>query len=83
MGIRDIRKATGELTQLPIIVLNSHTHDDHVGGNWQFDTSYSMDTDFSRQNGKGNVADAQAEIAPGEICGQLPTGFDPKSYTRP
>ncbi len=40
MGISDIRKVTGELTQLPIVVLNSHTHNDHVGGNWQFDTVY-------------------------------------------
>ena len=78
MGISDIHKVVAELTKLPIIVLNSHTHDDHVGGNWQFDTIYSMDTDFSRTNAKGSVADAQAEIAPGEICGELPKGFDPK-----
>ena len=50
MGISDIRKVTGELTHLPIIVLNSHTHDDHVGGNWQFETVFGMDTDFTRTN---------------------------------
>jgi glyoxylase-like metal-dependent hydrolase (beta-lactamase superfamily II) len=84
MGISDERKLISELTTLPIIVLNSHTHDDHVGDNWQFDTVYSMDTDFSRQNAKGSVEDAQAEIAPGEICGALPKGFDPQSYrTKP
>ena len=38
MGISDIKKVTAELTKLPIVVLNSHTHDDHVGGNWQFET---------------------------------------------
>ncbi len=43
MGISDIKKVTAELTKLPIVVLNSHTHDDHVGGNWQFDTIYGMD----------------------------------------
>jgi glyoxylase-like metal-dependent hydrolase (beta-lactamase superfamily II) len=84
MGISDIRKVTSELTSLPIIVANSHTHDDHVGGNWQFPTVYSMDTDFSRTNAKGSTADAQAEIAPGEICGDLPKGFDAKTYrTKP
>jgi glyoxylase-like metal-dependent hydrolase (beta-lactamase superfamily II) len=84
MGISDIHKVVSELTTLPVIVLNSHTHNDHVGGNWQFETVYSMDTDFSRQNAKGSVADALAEIAPGEICGELPPNFDPKSYrTRP
>lgn len=84
MGISDIHKVVSELTTLPVVVLNSHTHNDHVGGNWQFETVYSMDTDFSRQNAKGSVADALAEIAPGEICGELPPNFDPKSYrTRP
>src|SRR5258708_9645465 len=34
MGISDIKKVVEHLTKLPIIVLNSHTHDDHVGGNW-------------------------------------------------
>jgi glyoxylase-like metal-dependent hydrolase (beta-lactamase superfamily II) len=80
MGISDIKKVTAELTRLPIVVLNSHTHNDHVGGNWQFDTVYGMDTDFTRKNAKGSSADAQAEIAPGEICGTLPKGFDRKSY---
>jgi len=84
MGISDIRALVTQLTRLPVIVLNSHTHNDHVSGNWQFDTIYSMDTDFSRQNAKGSIADAQAEIAPGEICGQLPKNFDPKTYrTKP
>jgi glyoxylase-like metal-dependent hydrolase (beta-lactamase superfamily II) len=84
MGISDIKKVTAELTKLPIVVLNSHTHDDHVGGNWEFDTIYGMDTRFTRQNALGSREDAQAEIAPGEICGTLPAGFDPRSYqTRP
>jgi glyoxylase-like metal-dependent hydrolase (beta-lactamase superfamily II) len=83
-GISDIKKITAELTKLPIIVLNSHTHDDHVGGNWEFDTVYGVDTDFTRNNAKGSREDAQAEITPDQICGSLPKGFDPKAYvTRP
>lgn len=84
MGISEIKKVTAELTQLPIIVLNSHTHDDHVGGNWEFDNIYAMDTDFTRKNAEGSREDAQAEVAPDQICGTLPKGFDPKTYsTRP
>src|SRR5205807_9970929 len=44
MGISDVKKVVEELTKLPVIVLNSHTHDDHVGGNWEFDRVYGMDT---------------------------------------
>jgi glyoxylase-like metal-dependent hydrolase (beta-lactamase superfamily II) len=84
MGISDIRKVTAKLTGLPIIVLNSHTHNDHVGGNWQFDTIYAMDTDFTRANAQGSREDAQSEIAPDQTCGELPKGFDRKTYaTRP
>jgi glyoxylase-like metal-dependent hydrolase (beta-lactamase superfamily II) len=84
MGIGDLRRVTSALTQLPVVVVNSHTHNDHVGDNWQFDTVYGMDTDFTRANAKGSRDDAQAEIAPGEICGNLPVSFDPKNYaTRP
>jgi glyoxylase-like metal-dependent hydrolase (beta-lactamase superfamily II) len=84
MGISDIRKVTSELTRLPIIVLNSHTHNDHVGGNWQFETIYGMDTDFTRENARGSREDAQSEVAPDQICGKLPSRFDRKTYaTRP
>jgi glyoxylase-like metal-dependent hydrolase (beta-lactamase superfamily II) len=80
MGISDIKKVAEELTKLPIVVLNSHTHDDHVGGNWQFDTVYNMFTNFTMKNAHGSRDDAQAEITPDQICGTLPTGFDPKTY---
>lgn len=84
MGISNIRSLVERRTRLPIIVLNSHTHNDHVGDNWRFTEIYGMPTNFTRANARGSTADAQAEIAPGEICGDLPKGFDPKTYaTRP
>ena len=84
MGISDIHKVTTKLTSRPIVVLNSHTHDDHVGGNWQFPFIFGMDTDFTRKNAKGSREDAQAEIASDQICGDLPKGFNPKTYaTKP
>jgi len=84
MGIANIKKIVSRLTSRPVVVLNSHTHDDHVGGNWQFSFIYGVDTAFTRENAKGSTADAQAEIAPGEVCGELPKGFDAKAYrTKP
>jgi glyoxylase-like metal-dependent hydrolase (beta-lactamase superfamily II) len=84
LGIGDIKRVVTSLTPLPITVMNSHTHNDHVGDNWEFDEIYGMDTDFTRTNAKGSAADAQAELAPGSVCGQLPADFDAKSYaTRP
>jgi Metallo-beta-lactamase superfamily len=64
MGISDLKKVIAQLTKLPIILLNSHTHNDHVGDNWEFSTIYGMDTEFTRQNARGSRLDAQAEITP-------------------
>jgi glyoxylase-like metal-dependent hydrolase (beta-lactamase superfamily II) len=88
LGIADIKRVVLSLTSLPIVVINSHTHNDHVGGNWEFhgahEDIYAMDTAFTRTNAKGSTVDAQAELAAGSICGELPAGFDAKSYaTRP
>lgn len=84
MGMGDIHKVVSKLTSRPVVVLNSHTHDDHVGGNWQFTFVYGMDTQFTRTNAKGSREDAQAEVTPDQICGDLPKGFNPKTYvTKP
>jgi glyoxylase-like metal-dependent hydrolase (beta-lactamase superfamily II) len=84
LGIGDIKRVVTALKSLPIVVLNSHTHNDHVGGNWQFSEIDGMDTEFTRINAKGSSADAQAGLAPGMVCGKLPAEFDAKTYaTRP
>lgn len=36
-GLSDLKKLVSELTDLPVSVLNTHTHWDHVGANSQFD----------------------------------------------
>jgi glyoxylase-like metal-dependent hydrolase (beta-lactamase superfamily II) len=81
MGIGNIGAVVAGLTKLPVSVVNSHTHNDHVGDNWRFSDVYGMDTDFTRVNARGSKEDAQAELAPDEICGALPAGFDAKAYS--
>jgi glyoxylase-like metal-dependent hydrolase (beta-lactamase superfamily II) len=81
LGIGDIKRVTDSLTKLPITVVNSHTHNDHVGDNWEFSSVAGMDTAFTRNSAKGSRADAQSELDSGNVCGDLPKGFDAKSYT--
>ncbi|HEY1422437.1 MAG TPA: MBL fold metallo-hydrolase, partial [Candidatus Acidoferrum sp.] len=84
MGIGNLKAVVARLTSRPIVVLNSHTHDDHVGDNWQFPFVFGMDTAFTRASAKGSRADAQAEIAKDQLCGALPKNFDPAKYeTKP
>ncbi len=84
MGIGNIHDVVSRLTSRPVVVLNSHTHNDHVGDNWRFSFVYGMDTAFTRANAKGSREDAQAEITPEQICGDLPKAFNAKTYaTKP
>jgi glyoxylase-like metal-dependent hydrolase (beta-lactamase superfamily II) len=36
LGLADIGAAATELTDKPILVVNTHSHSDHRGGNWRF-----------------------------------------------
>lgn len=43
MGLGNIRAIVEFLTDLPVVVVNSHSHFDHVGDNWRFDKVHLLD----------------------------------------
>ena len=51
-GIGDIKGLLEGLTELPVMVVNTHTHGDHIGGNHQFSEVAVYDSEFSRENAK-------------------------------
>lgn len=81
MGLGPIRKVVESLTTLPVRVVNSHTHFDHVGGNADFDHVLALDTPFTRASALGMAHDVvKGEVAPGALCRPLPAGQDPALY---
>ena len=42
-GIGNLRKAVEDVTDKPILVINTHTHTDHIGSNYQFEDIAMLD----------------------------------------
>lgn len=48
MGIFDINQAVRKITELPVTVINTHCHFDHVGSNHKFAEVFFFSCDFSQ-----------------------------------
>ncbi len=85
LGIGDIRAVVGQLTERGRVVLNSHSHYDHVGGNHRFDQVLGLDNAYTKQNAAGSTPAAVAEfIGEGWVWKPFPAGFDASTWhTRP
>lgn len=84
-GIGHIEEVVHKLTALPVMVLNSHTHYDHVGGNYAFSKVLGIDSDYTRNSARGFPnSKMAASLAPGQFCPPLPEGVTQENFvTRP
>ena len=88
MGIARISDLVRKITPLPVTVLNSHTHFDHVGGNHEFDDVRNLDVAFSTASARGEISDELREYAShsldeDRVCGALPAGVTSRKYAIP
>jgi glyoxylase-like metal-dependent hydrolase (beta-lactamase superfamily II) len=83
MGVGDIKKAIQDITSLPVAVVQSHAHNDHVGGAWQFD-DVGIHPSEADDLAEGQSAERLANwFDASEMSGPLPPGFDPHGYSIP
>ena len=81
LGIGRLDSVVRRLTSLPVIVLNSHTHFDHVGGNSKFSTIFAVDSAYTRKNAEGHPNSYMLNNAgPSGACPPLPAGFEFSEY---
>ena len=84
-GIGDLRTLVEAITPLPVTVINTHTHTDHVGGNRQFDNIAMFDHERTRQMAENGVPHniMRKLIAVAVVHGPLPTSFDITTFWLP
>ena len=76
LGIGNIRRVVDQLTDRDVVVLNSHTHYDHIGGNHLFDTIYGTTLDYTKQRALGSPPEAVAGfLREGWVWKTLPQDF--------
>lgn len=75
-GIGDLLGALSSLTNLPVIVVNTHGHIDHTGGNYLFQNVWlaTGDHDLARQ---GLSLENKQQVL---SLSHLPTGFDQTGF---
>jgi glyoxylase-like metal-dependent hydrolase (beta-lactamase superfamily II) len=81
LGIGNIRKVVDQLTDLDVVVLNSHTHYDHIGGNHLFDTIYATSLDYTKTRSLGSAPEAVAGfLQQGWVWKDLPPDFSASEF---
>ena len=88
LGVGRIGAVVSRLTPLPVTVINSHTHFDHVGGNGEFGDVRNLDSPYSLASARGEVGQllreyAKETLAEDRVCGALPAGVTSRQYAMP
>jgi glyoxylase-like metal-dependent hydrolase (beta-lactamase superfamily II) len=83
MGVADIHRVVHEITSLPISVLQSHAHNDHIGGAWQFEDVGIHPSEASDLEAGQSAERLTDWFDPRELSGPLPPGFEPRGYSIP
>lgn len=79
-GIGDLKKEVLEITNKPLIVVNSHGHMDHSCGNYQFDEVYIDEEDIELCKYHNSEVYRKRNLKTALARGILPDDFDSEKY---
>jgi len=82
MGMADIKEVIDTLTKLPLVVVNTHSHFDHIGGNHLFSEVHILNHSAALKRLENGLSREQVkpEMIEGSIYPESPVGFNPKEY---
>jgi glyoxylase-like metal-dependent hydrolase (beta-lactamase superfamily II) len=85
-GIGNLRNAVEAITDKPVMVINTHTHSDHLGSNYQFNEIVMFDHPLSRRvSAEGRSHDTvQVELLEDNLVTEpWPRDFDRDAFSIP
>jgi glyoxylase-like metal-dependent hydrolase (beta-lactamase superfamily II) len=84
-GIGNVKRLAQEFTALPIIVVNTHSHYDHIAQDYLFHEVAIFDAPNARQASENGCSKAEMSklLADGMLCKSLPEDFDSANYHVP
>ena len=83
-GIGNIRTLVDTITDTPVVVVNSHSHPDHVGDNHRFERVIALETDYGINNSQGfGNDDVREELSAEALCKALPGGVTQDNFVVP
>jgi glyoxylase-like metal-dependent hydrolase (beta-lactamase superfamily II) len=83
LGIGDIKAVVDRLTSLPVLVVNSHEHFDHIGGDRQFADVAVADNPAALARLARGTGSLTGQITADTVWKPLPPGFDQAKYETP
>jgi glyoxylase-like metal-dependent hydrolase (beta-lactamase superfamily II) len=83
MGVGNIKQVVERLTDLPVLLVNSHSHWDHIGDSWRFERVWVHEAEADDlRAGVGNERMRRA-LAPERLNRPLPDGVDLQTFSIP
>ncbi|MFS0671767.1 MBL fold metallo-hydrolase [Ornithinibacillus sp. 179-J 7C1 HS] len=82
LGIDNIKRITDQLTDLPIVVITTHVHADHIGGHGLYETIivHHLEEDWLLNGIKGLPLEQIRKDIGRDITKPTPREFDPNTY---
>ena len=85
-GIGNLYKAVKAVTDKPVLVINTHTHTDHIGSNYKFDDVAMFDHPLSHHVAERGISPQTMQndiLAENLVIKPWPQGFDPTDFALP
>jgi glyoxylase-like metal-dependent hydrolase (beta-lactamase superfamily II) len=83
MGVGDIKAVVEGLTALPVMVVQSHAHWDHIGGSWQFAEVMIHRAEVERLRQGRASGSLRHALTPDHLTGPFPAHIDPETFGTP